>query len=216
MPYDVSNFAPVSLISREVSVVSVHPSLPVKSIKELISLAKAKPGQLNYASGTTGAPNHLSAELFKSMAGVDIVRVTYKGGGPAMTALVGGEVQVSFYDVGPTMPHVKTGKLRALAVTSAEPSALAPGLPTVAASGVPGYESVGMSIILAPAKTPAAIINRLNLEVVRFLSSSSIKERFLAAGSEVVGSSAEQLAGIIKTDMARASKVIKEAGIKVD
>ena len=217
MPYDaVADFAPVSLISREVNILAVNPSVPATSVKELIALAKAKPGQLNYGSSTPAGPAHLAAELFKSMAGVNIVNVPYKITPMVITALIGGEVHLTIMDAGLVAPHVKTGKLRALAVTSAEPSALTPGLPTVAASGLPGYEVVGLTGIWAPAKTPAAIINRLNQEIVRVLNRADVKERFLNAGSEVVGGSPQEFTAMIKSDIARMSKVIKDAGIKVD
>jgi tripartite-type tricarboxylate transporter receptor subunit TctC len=215
-PYNVNDLTPISLISREANVLTVHPSVPVKSVQELVALAKAKPGQLNYGAGVVGGPQHLASELFKSLAGIDIVRVSYKGTAPALAAQIAGEVQMSFADAGAVMPHVKGGKLRALAVSSPEPSALAPGLPTVAASGVPGYEIVGMTVIMAPAKTPANIITRLNQEVVRVLNQAEVKDRFLKGGSEVVATSAEQLAAIMKADIGRMSKVIKDAGIKVE
>ena len=215
-PYDVNDLSPISLISREVNILTVHPSLPVKSVKELIAMAKARPGQLNYAAGVIGGPQHLSAELFKALAGVDIVRVSYKGTAPALAAQMGGEVQLSFADVGAVMPHVKAGRLRALAVSSAEPSALAPQLPTVAASGVPGYELVGMTVIMAPARTPAPIITRLNQEVVRAVNQPDVKDRILKMGAEIVATSSERLASIIKSDVARMGKVIKDAGIKVE
>ena len=215
-PYDIRDFAPISLTSRQVFAVIVHPSLPVKSVKDLIALAKAKPGVLNYASGVSGGPAHLSVELFKSMAAVNIVRVTYKGNAAAATGLISGEVQMTINDWSLAAPHVKAGKLRALAVSSAEPSALAPGLPTVAASGVPGYESVGMTAIMAPAKTPTAVLNRLNQEVVRFLSNPEVKQRYLNGGEEIVANSPEALAAIIKADLAKWGKLIKDAGLKAD
>jgi tripartite-type tricarboxylate transporter receptor subunit TctC len=215
-PYDMSEFSPISMVESQANIVIVHPSLPVKSIKDLIALAKEKPGQLNYGSGATGGSTHLGVELLKSMAGVNIVRIQYKGSGPVIPALIGGEVQMSIQDVGNVVPQMKSGKLRALAVTSAEPSALAPGLPTVSASGLPGFEAIGQTGIFAPAKTPAAVINRLNREIVRFLSRADVKERFLNFGEEVVASSPEQLAAIIKSDLAKWGKVIKDAGIKVE
>jgi len=215
--YDaVRDFAPISLLVREVNIVAVHPSVPVKSIKELIALAKSQPGKLNYAMAGVGGPQHLSVELFKTMAGTDIVAVPYKGTAASITALVSGEVQFTIVDAGTVMPHVKSGRLRALAVTTAEPSAMAPGLPTVAASGLPGYESGGVTVILAPAKTPAAIVNRLNQEIVRVLRTPEVKEKFFSAGAEIVGNSPEQFATAIKSDIVRASKVIKDAGIRVD
>jgi len=214
-PYDaVRDFAPISLMLREVSVLAVHPSLPAKSVKELIALAKAKPGELSYSSSQVGGQSHLAMELFKSMAGADIVHIPYKGAGAATIGLLSGQVQLMINSAPPMMPHVKAGKLRALAVTSAEPSLLVPGLPTVAATGLPGYESVSMTCILAPAKTPAAVINRLNQEIVRALNQPDIKSRFLSAGAETVGSSPEELAATIKADQARMDKIIKDAGIK--
>jgi tripartite-type tricarboxylate transporter receptor subunit TctC len=215
-PYDaVRDFAPVTVIVREVSVVVVHPSLPVKSIKELIALTKAKPGELNYGSAGIGSIAHLAGELFKSMAGVNLEVVQYKGGAAAITALISGEVQSAILDPRLAAPHVKSGKLRALAVTSATPSLAVPGLPTVSASGVPGYEAIGMTSMLAPAKTPAAIVNRLHQEIVRALNLPDVKEKFLNSGAETVGSSPEQFAATIKSEIAKWDKVIKDTGIKL-
>ena len=215
--YDVvRDFSPIALLVREVNVVAVNPSVAAKSVKELIALAKAKPGALNYAMNIAGGPAHLGAELFKSLAGVNIVGVAYKSNAAGVTAVIGGEVQLLISDASELMPHVKSGRLRALAVTSAEPSAMAPGLPTVAASGLPGYESSGMTEIMAPAKTPGPIINRLNQEIARHLNTAEIKERFFSAGAEVVASSPEQLAAIIKSDIAKWGKLIKDAGIKTN
>ena len=217
MPYDVvRDFSPISLVAREVSVVAVHPSVPAKSVKELIVLAKASPGALNYGSSSTGSPSHLAGELFNSLAGVRMVRVAYKGSALAITALISGEVPLVITDAGLVMPHVKSGRLRALAVTSAQPTALVPGMPTVAASGLPGYEIVGMTTIFAPGRTPMAIINRLNQEIVRVLSMPDVKERLLSTGVEAVGTSPEQFAAILKADIATMGKLIKDAGIKVN
>ena len=217
IPYDpMRDFSPITLISREVNVIAAHPSIAVKSVKELIALAKAKPGELNYASSSIGGPSHLAAELLKAMASVNIGHIPYKGGGPQITALIGGEVQVAIADVSLVTPHVKSGRLHALAVTSLEPSVLAPGLPTVAASGLPGYESVSMTGMFAPGKTAGAIINRLNEETVRFINRPEVKERFLTARGEVVGNSPQQFDAIIKSDVATMGKVIKNAGIKAD
>ncbi len=216
-PFDAErDFSPISLLVREVNVITVHPSVPVKSINELIALAKAKPGQINYSSSGVGTTDHLATELFKSMAGINIVHLPYRGTSGALTALLGGEAQLTITDAGNVAALVKAGKLRALAVTSAEPSALVPGLPTAAASGVPGYEAVGRTGIWAPAKTPAAIIARLNQEIVRVLSLPDVKEKFLNAGVEVVGSSPEQFAATIKSEIAKMSKVIKDAGVKTN
>ncbi len=217
MPYDVlRDLAPISQISRDVNIVAVHPSLPVKSIRDLIALAKSRPGALNYGSGNIGSPSYLASELFKSMAGVSIVSVPYKGPSPALIALMGGDVHMTIGDLGLTAPYVKAGKLRGLAVTSSEPTALAPGLPTVAASGLPGYESGNMVGMFAPAKTPSTIINRLNQELVRVLTRPDVKQRVIEFGSETVTNSPDEFAAIIKSDMARISKVIKDANIKVE
>jgi tripartite-type tricarboxylate transporter receptor subunit TctC len=215
-PYTVNDFVPVAQLDRTVYILAVHPSLPVKSVRELIALAKAHPGELNYSSVSTGGATHLATELFNTMANVKIVHVPYKGAAPASTALVSGEVQLMIFDIGVLMPHAKTGRVRALAVTSATPSALVPGLPTLSDSGLPGYEAIGMTGMFATAKTPQPIIDRLNREVARALSRPEVKERFLVAGLETVGSTQEQFIAAIKADAAKMAKVIKDANIKVD
>jgi tripartite-type tricarboxylate transporter receptor subunit TctC len=216
LPWDpVRDFVPITMVERSPNVVTVHPSMPVRSVKELIALAKARPGELNFGSVASGGPDHLAAELLKSMTGIKISHVPYKGIAPALQALLSGEVQLTFGSIASVMPHVKSGRLRAIAVTSAEPSALLPALPPVAAT-VPGFEVVPVTGMWAPAKTPVAIINRLNQEIVRFLRTPEAKERFLSAGIETVGNSPEEFAAIIKSEMAIMSRVIKEAGIKVE
>jgi tripartite-type tricarboxylate transporter receptor subunit TctC len=215
VPYDpVRDFAPITLADSAPSVLVVHPSLPVKSVKELIALAKAKPGELNYAAGSIGATPHLSAELFNTMAGVNITRINYRGTGPALNDLIGGQVQLMFTTPAAGLPHVKSGRLRALAVTSAQPSPLAPGLPTVTASGLPGYESVSIHGIFAPAGTPATIINKLNQEIARVLNRSDVKEKMFKAGIEPVGSLPEEFAATVKSQMATWGKLIKDTGIR--
>ena len=215
--YDpVKDFAPITLVATTPMIVVVHPSLPARSIKELIALAKSKPGQLNYSSGISGSTTHLPAEMFKSMAGVDIVRVSYKGGAPALTALLGGETQLMFGNASGVGPHIKAGKLRALAVTSAQRSALFPDLPTVAASGLPGYEAASQQCMFVPAATPVLLVKRLNQDLVRVLNRTEVKERFLRSGSEVVANSPEELAAVIKADMVVMGKVIKQAGIRAN
>lgn len=210
VPYDpVKDFAPISLLVRALHIVVVHPSLPVKSIKDLIAFAKARPGQLNYASGSLGSTTQLAADLFNSMAGVDIVRISYKGTGPALTDLMAGQVQVCFAASGGVSPHIKSGRLRALAITGAQPSALYPDLPTVAAAGLPGYELVGMTSLVAPAETPAAIIQRLSHETSRILQEVDIKQKFLSIGVEPLGNTPEEFAADIKSNMARVDKIIK-------
>ena len=215
-PYDTTkDFSYISILVSEVSVLVVNASLPVKSVKELIAFAKAKPGVLNYASSSpVGGTGHLAGELFKSMAGVDMVWVPYKAATEAYTALMSGEAQVMITDVGGVAPLVKAGKLRSLAVTSLQPSLLAPGLPTVTATGLPDYEVVNRTSIVGPAKAPAAIINRLNREIVRVLNQPEVKTRFLNTGIETVGSTPEEMAVIIKAYIETWAKVIKDAGIK--
>lgn len=215
-PYDpVRDFAPISLTNRSPNVLSVHPGVAANSVKELIAFAKTRPGALNYGASGSGAPNHLAAELFKSMAGVDIVRISYKASGAAINSLISGEIQMMFVPAATVAPHLKSGRLRALAVTSAEPSQLAPNLPTIAASGLPGYESVSLYALFAPARTPAAIIRRLNQEVVRALNQQEVRDKLFASGLESVGSTPEQLAVTLKSEMTRIGKLIREAGIKV-
>ncbi len=210
------DLSPITLANRTPNVLVVHPSVAANSVKELIALAKAKPGNLNYASGPNGAPNHLAAELFTSMAGVNIMRVTYKGSGPGLNDLIGGQVQLMFPNAASVAPHIKSGRLRALAVTSLQPSTLVPGLPTVAESGLPGYESVAIYCMFGPAKMPARLVNRLNQGIVRFLNRADVKERFLTAGIETVGSSPEQLAATMTSEMARIKKLFKDAGIRAE
>src|SRR5688572_22475731 len=177
VPFDpVKDLAPITLATNTPYLVVVHPAVPAKSIKELIALAQAKPGALNYGSGATGAASHLAAELFKHMAGVNIVRVPYKGQGAAVLGLLGGEVQVGFASSGSVAGHIRSGKLRALAVTSVKPSAVAPGLPTVAESGLPGYESTGLAGMFAPVGTRAPLIALLNRETVRVLNRAEVKD----------------------------------------
>ena len=211
--YDpVKDFAPITLAVSQPSILVVHPSLPVKSVKELITLAKGRPGDLNYASAQDGSPAHMAAELFKSMAKAEIVRINYKGSAPAFNDLIGGQVQLMFAPVGGSVPHVKAGRLKALAVTSAKASPLLPGLPPVSAT-LPGYEATSPYGIFAPAGTPAAVIGRLNQEIARVLASTEVKERFLSLGVEVVGGSPAELAATVKAEMTKWGALIKEAGI---
>jgi tripartite-type tricarboxylate transporter receptor subunit TctC len=214
--YDpVQDFAPISMVSSAPNVLVVHPDLPVRSVKALIALAKAKPGALNYGSGGTGTSPQLSAELFKSMAGgLNIVHVPYRGSGPAINDLLGGYIQLMFPNMQAAAPHIRSGKLRALAITTLERSALAPDLPTVAASGLPGFESAQKLGMFAPAKTPAAIVRRLNQETVRILNQPDVKEKFLVTGAEVGTSTPEQFAANIKSEMARWGKLIQALGIR--
>jgi tripartite-type tricarboxylate transporter receptor subunit TctC len=215
VPYDpVKDFAPITLAASSPNILVVHPSVAVNSVRELIALATAKPGELNYSSSSTGATPHLAAELFKAMMGVNIVRVPYKGSGQALTALIGGQVHLMFPNAGVAAPHLKSARLRALAVTTLESSALAPGLPTMSASGLPGYESVSPFGIFAPAGTPAPLIERLNREMVAALKRVDVTERLFNAGVEVVASAPGELAATIKSEMAKWGKVIRDAGIR--
>ena len=213
VPYDpVKDLAPITLAIRSVIVIVVHPSLPVRSVRELIALAKARPGELNYAAGTIGGSPHLAAEFFKAMTGTDIVRVPYKGTGPSVTALVGGEVHLMFPGLGSVAPHVKSGRLRAIAVATTTPSVLAPSLPTIAAT-VPGYEALSIMGMFAPAKTPASIVNLLQQEIARGLNKPDVKELLFNGGVEVIASTPEEFAATIKSDMTRLGKLIRAAGI---
>ncbi len=217
MPYDaVRDFTPVILVGRAPSILVVHPSLPVNSVKELIALARAKPGELNYATSSTGSPTHLAGEMFNSMAKVKIIRINYKGSGPAVTGVMSGEAQLHFANVSAVMPQVKSGRLKALAVTSATPFALAPDLPTVAAAGLPGYEVASADCILAPAKLPAAVLARLYQEIARYLKTPEAKEKLFNAGTEVTAGSPEQLGALIKSEIVTMGKLIRDAGIKVE
>jgi len=216
-PYDpVRDFAPVTLVVTSPNILVVHPSLPAHSVKALISLIRARPGALNYATSGIGGSGFLAAELFKSMARADMVRVNYKSGGLALTELMSGEVQLFFANAGAVAPHMQSGRLRALAVTSAKPSPLLPGLPTIAAGGLPGYELVSVQGLFGPARMPDAVIARLNQDIVPFLQRPDVTEKFLAAGMEALGSPPEALASTVKSEMARLGKVIKAAGITLE
>jgi tripartite-type tricarboxylate transporter receptor subunit TctC len=184
-------------------------------VKELIALAKAKPGDINYASGPVGSANYLAAELFNYMAGVNLVRISYKGGGPAVNDLLAGQVKVMFATTGSVTQHVKSGRLRALAATSAEPTVLAPGLPTIA-TAVPGYESLAFYGLFVPLNTPAAIITRLNEASRKYLDTPDAKERFFNAGVEAVGSTPQEFDAAVKADTARMQKMIQAAGLRVE
>lgn len=217
VPYDpIRDYSPITVTTSSPAVLAINPALPANSVKELIALAKARPGALNYASGVMGSTTHLASELFKSMAGIDVVRISYKGAGSAAMAVVAGEVQMMIIPMSTATPFIKSGRMKALAVASAQPSALLPGLPTVAASGLPGYESATLHAVFAPARTPQAIVSRLNQEIVRYISSPDASEKLFNAGLEIVGSSPEQSAVTIKAEMARMGKVIKDARIRAD
>lgn len=214
-PYDpVTDFMPIAFTATSPNVLVVHPSMPVDSVKELIAFAKAKPGQLNYGSSSIGATPHLAAELFRAMTGVNIVRVPYKGSGGALIALIAGEVQLMFPNVGAVAPYLKSPKLKALAVSTKQPSALAPGLPTLASAGVPGYESSSPLAVFAPAKTTAAIVSKLNREMIRALESAEIREHLFKVGMEPMATSPEESAAIVKAEIAKWGKLVKDSGMR--
>jgi tripartite-type tricarboxylate transporter receptor subunit TctC len=214
-PYDpIGDFAPITLTTSSPNVLVVHSSVPVNSVKELVALAKAKPGVLNYSMGSKGGGAHLGAELFKSMAGINVVGVSYKGTGPALNGLAAGEVQFMISPASTAAAQIKSGRIKALAVTSAQPSTMVPGLPTVAASGLPGYEVLGIDGMFAPRRTPVAVIHRLNSEIVRVLARSDVKQKVLDVGVEAVGSSVEEFGRRTRSEIALWSKVIKDADIR--
>jgi len=215
VPWDaVKDFIPITLTASSPNVLIVHPSLPVRSVRQLITLAKSNPGELNFSSGSSGALTHLSGELLNTMAGVKMVRVFYRGNGPALNALIGGEVHLMFANAGSIVPQLKSGRVQALAVTSLKPSPLVPGLPTIAEQGVPGYEALTVIGMFAPARTPPAIVKRLNEEILKVLGNPDLKAKFLNIGVEAVGGTPEQFAEFIQADMAKWGKVIKDGNIR--
>ncbi len=217
MSYDaVRDFSPVTLAVSAPNILVINPTLPVNSVQELITYAKAKPGQLNYGSAGTGGSAHLAAELFKSMAGVSITMIPYKGAGPALIAMLGNEIQTMFATATAATVHIQSGKIKALAVTTAQPSVLVPGVPTMAASGLPGYESATITGFFALAGTPAPVIHRLNHEMNRVLATQEVRDKFLKTGVEAVGNTPAQYAQIMKSEIARLGKVIRDAGIRAN
>jgi tripartite-type tricarboxylate transporter receptor subunit TctC len=217
LPYNtIADFAPITLATAQPYVMLAHPSLPARNVKDLVALARARSGQINYASSGAGTLGHLGFELLKTTANVNMVHVPYKGIGPAITDTIGGHVSLLYSTVVSGMPQVNAGKLRALAVSSLKRASVAPSVPTVAESGFPGYDVSGWYGIIAPAKVPADVINRLNTEIVSILRSPGATERLTADGSEAVGSTPEQFGAHIKSEIAKWGKVVKAAGISVD
>lgn len=215
LPYDpVRDFAPVTQLLTFPNLIVAHPSVPVKTLQDLLALARAKPGELNYASAGRGTGTHMSAELLKTMTGIDIVQVPYKGGGPAITAILGGQVQLNVGTIVALLPHVRSGKLRAIAVTTAKRSAAAPDIPTVAESGVPGYDHGPWNGLFAPGKTPKAVVAKINAEVVRVLRSPEFSTVVAKQGAETVGNSPGEFAAVVKSEIAKWAKVVKAAGIR--
>ena len=217
LPYDVvKDFAPVILIDTAPNILAVHPSVPAKSVKELIALAKVRRGALTYASAGIGSSNHLSGELFRVLAGIEIVHIPYKGGGAAVVDLIAGQVSMYFGTTPSTLPFVKSGKLRALGVTTAKRTVAAPDLPTIAEAGLPGFEQSAWHGLLAPTGTPEPVIAKLNAEVNKLLRSADIVERFAVQGIDVIGGSPTEFAAFIRQDVAKYAKLVKTAGIKID
>jgi tripartite-type tricarboxylate transporter receptor subunit TctC len=215
LSYDpVKDFAPISQVAGLPMLLLVHPSLKANSVAELIALAKAKPGGLNYSSSGAGGMPHVSAALFASMTGIELVHIPYKGGGPAVADLIAGHVSLSFATALESLPQAKSGRLRALAVSSARRSVAAPELPTIAEAGVPGYESGSWLALFAPAGTPKEITARLSAEAVRIVNLPDVRERLLQQGAEPIGSTPEQLAATQQADIAKYARVLKDAGVR--
>jgi tripartite-type tricarboxylate transporter receptor subunit TctC len=217
VPYDtLRDFAPITLATLSPFVLVLHPSVPAASVKELVALAKAKPGQLNYGSAGNGSVSHFSAEQFKALAGINLTHIPFKGAAPAVTDLLAGRLQLMFENLPTVITHVRGGKLRMLAVGTRARSAIVPDFPTVAEAGVPGYESGTAFGVLAPAKTPPAIVGRLNQEMARILRSPDVKEKFAATGVETVGGTPQEYAAYLKEELARYGRIVKAAGIRID
>ena len=216
-PYDaLRDLAPITMMGAQPHVVVVHPSVPVKSLQELIAYAKAKPGTLNYASSGNGGPNHLGTELFKLDAGIQMTHIPYKGNGPALTDLLGGQVQVSLLTVAPSLPHIKAGKLRALAATSPDRLPVLPDLPTVAELGFPNYEVRSWYGLLAPARTPRPIIARLHQEIASILKQPDAVEALKAQGVDPIGNTPSEFAAHIRNEITRWGRVVKALGLRLD
>jgi tripartite-type tricarboxylate transporter receptor subunit TctC len=213
MPYDpIKGFTPIMVVASAPNVLVVHPSVTANSVKDFIALAKAKPGKINYGSAATGTSNHLAAELFKSMTGTDLVRVTYKGMASAVTALASGEVDCMF-SVASVMTQVKAGRMKALGVSTLKPTPLVPGVPTIA-STVPGYKNIANYVLFAPAGTPAPVVNKLNQEIKKVLDRPEVKEKFSNSGLDIVASSPEEAREEIRSELVSMGKVIKDANIR--
>jgi tripartite-type tricarboxylate transporter receptor subunit TctC len=217
LPYDaIRDFTTVSQLSKFPNMLAAHPSTPVKTLQEVIALAKAKPGQLSYASAGLATGTHMTAELLKYMAGIDLLHVPYKGGGPSMAAAMGGQTQLVISTTVGLLTHVRAGKLKAIALTSAKRSAAAPDIPTFAESGVPGYEHEPWNGMFAPARLPKPVLAKINAEVARGLNTPEVRKVFERDGADVVGSTPEQFGAILKAEIEKWTKVAKAAGIKLE
>lgn len=217
MPFDSEkDLVPVSLVSIVTMVLSVHPSVPARSVKQLIALAKAKPGSLNYGSAGNGSANHLATERFDQMAGIKMVHIPYQGGGPAVVSIVGGETAVLFATIPSAIQYFKTGRLIPLGVSRAERNSALPDIPTIAEAGVPGYEAIEWNGMMVPAGTPAAVINRLHQAVAKAAAIPEVKERVTSIGADLVATTPAEFNTFVKRELATWSKVVKEVGIRVD
>ena len=217
LPYDsIADFAPITLINTTPLILVLNPGVAAQSLKELIALAKSKPGQLNYGSSGSGGSNHLAGELFNAMAGTKMVHIPYKGNSPALTDLLGGRVDLIFNGATSVLPLITSGKLRALAVTSIRRASFLPDLPTVDELGLAGFQAAAWNGLVAPARTPREIITRVNADVVKLLNSPELKERLKADGSDPVGNSPDQFAAFIRDETAKWSKIIKQANVKAE
>jgi len=217
LPYDtLKDFAPISEVAIAASILAVHPSLPARSVREFIALAKARPGQIDYASGGSGGSPHLATELFKKMAGINLTHVPYRGAGPALTDVLAGQVQVMFASSAPAMPHIHAGRLRALGISTVKRSAVAPDIPTVAESGVPGYEAITVFGLLAPASVPRAIIDTLNAAVGKAMRSPEVGESLKALGADAAVTTPEEFARIIEAEMKRWGELVRALKLQVE
>ena len=217
LPFDpLKDFAPISLLSSLPNILVVHPAQPVKSLKDLVALAKAQPGKLNYSSSGIATGTQMSMELLKHMTGISMTHIPYKGGAPSVTALMSGEVQLCFATISTALPHVKSGRLRALAVSSARRATAAPEVPSIAEAGVPGYDYASWIGLLAPSKTPPAIIARWHAESARVMQMAEIKTLLQHEGAEPVGNSPQEFGNIIRTELERWKTVSRAAGIKAE
>jgi tripartite-type tricarboxylate transporter receptor subunit TctC len=217
LPYDpVKDFAAITLIARVPNMLVINPSVPAKDVKELIALLKANPGKYSFASSGNGTSQHLSGELFKSMSGTDMQHIPYKGSPPALQDVVGGQVAMTFDNITTALPLAKAGKLRALAVTTAKRSSVAPEVPTLAESGLPGFEVGSWQGVFAPAGTPPEIVKRLNAEIVKALNMPDVREKLSGLGAEIVADSPEEFSALVKAEVAKWSDVVKKSGAKVD
>jgi tripartite-type tricarboxylate transporter receptor subunit TctC len=217
LPYDpIKDFAPITLIASVPNVLIVPPSMPANSVKELIALVKAKPGKYNYASSGNGTSIHLSGELFKSMTGAFITHIPYRGSSAAIADVMGGQVDMMFDNLPTALPHIKSGKLKALGLTSAKQNTAVPGVPTIAEAGIPGYEASSWFGIFAPAGTPKDIVTRIHLVLTKALATQEVRDRLLSQGAEPVGNTPEQFGEYVKAEIVKWQKVVKTSGAKVD